>query len=390
MTDPLGQSQVLPYLLGLSKKGHQITLLSFEKEEKYTIYKQEIEALLKNTSIVWYPLKYTKKPPVLSTMIDIRKGKQLIKKLHKKNHFDIVHCRGYISMLLGMALKKKGVKIIFDMRGWWPDEKLESGFWNKSYFIPVYKYFKKLEQKFFVESDFIVSLTHASKKEIIHQFNIPENKIGVIPTCVNFQVFKAFEVSIRNRIRNKYNIPIDSKVLLYSGSLGGNYDLSLFVKFFDAFNLAFPDSYFLILSNTNKKAIEEYFIENTPNYKNIIIDSSSYSNVHEYIMAGDVGLILYGEGFSNIGRSPTKLGEYWASGLPIISLPKIGDVDSILSKGGGVIAASKTIENIKKAFEEIDYHIDKNTLRKKAIDYYSLDKGILFYLNSYKKLLRTK
>ena len=34
MTDPLGQSQVLPYLEGLAKKNYAITLISFEKEER--------------------------------------------------------------------------------------------------------------------------------------------------------------------------------------------------------------------------------------------------------------------------------------------------------------------------------------------------------------------
>ena len=32
MTDPLGQSQVLPYLAGLSKKGFRFHLISFENK----------------------------------------------------------------------------------------------------------------------------------------------------------------------------------------------------------------------------------------------------------------------------------------------------------------------------------------------------------------------
>ena len=35
MTDPLGQSQVIPYLQGLSKKGYQFYLLSCEKPEAF-------------------------------------------------------------------------------------------------------------------------------------------------------------------------------------------------------------------------------------------------------------------------------------------------------------------------------------------------------------------
>jgi len=35
MTDPLGQSQVIPYLIGLSQKGYVITIISCEKEDKF-------------------------------------------------------------------------------------------------------------------------------------------------------------------------------------------------------------------------------------------------------------------------------------------------------------------------------------------------------------------
>ena len=36
MTDPLGQSQVIPYLQGLSKHGYEIFLLSCEKKQAFT------------------------------------------------------------------------------------------------------------------------------------------------------------------------------------------------------------------------------------------------------------------------------------------------------------------------------------------------------------------
>ena len=35
MTDPLGQSQVLPYIIGLTKAGYSFHLVSFEKPDRY-------------------------------------------------------------------------------------------------------------------------------------------------------------------------------------------------------------------------------------------------------------------------------------------------------------------------------------------------------------------
>ena len=45
MTDPLGQSQVLPYLIGLSKSGYSFDLISFEKKERFNTIKNTIIVL---------------------------------------------------------------------------------------------------------------------------------------------------------------------------------------------------------------------------------------------------------------------------------------------------------------------------------------------------------
>jgi len=40
MTDPLGQSQVISYLAGLSRKGYRIHLLSSEKKNRFAQHQQ--------------------------------------------------------------------------------------------------------------------------------------------------------------------------------------------------------------------------------------------------------------------------------------------------------------------------------------------------------------
>ena len=54
MTDPLGQSQVLPYLSGLSKEGFKFHLISFEKEEKFKNHREHIQAICDRDGIVKY------------------------------------------------------------------------------------------------------------------------------------------------------------------------------------------------------------------------------------------------------------------------------------------------------------------------------------------------
>ena len=70
--EPLGQSQILPYLENLSSS-YNIYLLSFEKKEDLSnilLYKYILKKI-KNSNINWYRFRYHKYPLVISTLFDI-------------------------------------------------------------------------------------------------------------------------------------------------------------------------------------------------------------------------------------------------------------------------------------------------------------------------------
>ena len=130
LTDPLGQSQILPYIIGLSRKGHSFTIVSFEKKDIFQMNKNRIEEICQSENIQWHPLSYTKNPPVLATVFDVWKLNKITARLHKSHSYDIVHCRSYITALTGLKLKRKfNVKFIFDMRGFWADERVDGELW---------------------------------------------------------------------------------------------------------------------------------------------------------------------------------------------------------------------------------------------------------------------
>ena len=145
MTDPLGQSQVLPYIIGLSKNGYSFHLISFEKPDRFKAHKDKIDSICKKNGISWHPLFYTKRPPLFSTMWDVNRMKRKAFKLHKEHEFIIVHCRSYLSALVGLSLKKRyKVRFLFDMRGFWADERVDGALWNlkNPLYKWVYNYFK--------------------------------------------------------------------------------------------------------------------------------------------------------------------------------------------------------------------------------------------------------
>ena len=120
ITDPLGQSQILPYLFGISShKNYKIAIVSFEKTKNHLQNKDVILKKLEKNNVEWVPLKYTKYPPIFSTIWDIFKLKRAVKKLKNKG-LDLIHCRSYITTLVALDFKKKyKTPFIFDIRGFY-------------------------------------------------------------------------------------------------------------------------------------------------------------------------------------------------------------------------------------------------------------------------------
>ena len=133
MTDQLGRSQVLPYVVGLAKRGHRFTLISCEKPERSKAERAVVTQICAGAGVRWVPLTYHWRPPVLSTVYDILAMRRRAFALHRREPFQLVHCRSYMAALVGLAMKRRfGVPFIFDVRSFLPDERVESGLWPRT------------------------------------------------------------------------------------------------------------------------------------------------------------------------------------------------------------------------------------------------------------------
>ena len=118
MTDPLGQSQVIPYLAGLKKHGYNITILSCEKEQVFIAGESRIQAMLDKEGIKWMPLRYSKTPPVLSTLWDVVKLKKAAKKIIITTEKDAVRLQKFEQELKDVPffVLPIGVEFLFDSK----------------------------------------------------------------------------------------------------------------------------------------------------------------------------------------------------------------------------------------------------------------------------------
>ncbi len=393
LTDPLGQSQVLSYIKHLSAN-YSFDIVGFEKPLIYEKQKGIINDAIQNLDIRWFPVVYHKKPVILSTIYDFYRGWLVVRRQGDKHNYDLIHCRSSSIGNIALAAKKRyRAKLLFDMRGWWADEKKESGSWDSTIFYPIYLYFKKLERKLFTESDFAISLTKSGYREILDKKLKNSSNLAIIPTCVNFNIFKQYDLRTRNNIRSELGIKEEEFVILYSGSLGGNYKIDIIINLYRAAKRVNKKSKIFLVTHTNKRDIFSAMRgENIP-LDDLVIVSSNYEDVHLYLMAGDVGVIDYKRSFSTIGRSPTKMGEYWACGLPVVSKANTADVDSLIDKyeNSGFIVKTETNEEYDGIINRILMgKVNKELLREYSIDYFDLKSGVDAYNDIYEKCLSSE
>ena len=392
MTDPLGQSQVISYLIGLTKHGYTFHILSFEKKEKWISTGKEIQSLLDENNIKWFPNTFHTDPPIISKVYDKFLLLQKAKKLHRKHHYDMVHCRSYTAAEVGLYLKRTtGVKFLFDMRGFWADEKADGKSWDRSkwFWNNVYKFYKRKEADFIKESDYIISLTFAGKSEILSwKFYNDKVPVSVIPCCADEEHFKVTNGLKKKEARKNLGIDDAALVLSYLGSLGAWYMVDEMLQFFKKLQVEHPTAKFLVVTNSNHNIVLTKLSSLQLNSKDLIIMTVPFSAVPDYMYACDISISFIKPVYSKISSSPVKIGEVLSMGIPIIS-NTIGDMGKLfLEENVGILVkdfSSKSFSSAAKLVNECIL-IDPKSIREVAVKYYNLQEGIAKYATVYEEI----
>ena len=204
MLDPLGQSQVLPYLRELAKQGVHFTLLSFERASAFETDGPDRCAVLKRqlaeANIEWHWLPYHEKPSMPATAYDVIVGTRYAQKLARQNKVEMVHARSHIPATIGLRLKRRlGVKLIFDLRGLMAEEYVDAEHWRRN--GAPYRATKLMERRILSNADAVVTLTEKiwpiikdweglRNREVVHE---------VVPCCADLELFNFKEQDRQQR-----------------------------------------------------------------------------------------------------------------------------------------------------------------------------------------------
>lgn len=379
LTDTLGQSQILPYLCGLADEGYVITIISFEKSHTFQNIGSHIAHLCRKHNLSWIPLKYHKSPPILSTLYDLLMLREAVNEIMRKQSIAILHCRSYVTSLVGMWAKEKfGAKFIFDMRGFWADERVDGGLWRMRNPISkrLYNFFKRKEKHFLRHADHVVALTANASKEI-KSWQCTVAPISVIPTCVDMQLFNPAAV-VSQTLRRSLSISPEDFVLVYLGSWGTWYMTDDILRFFSALVARQPNSWMLILTPDHPDLTTFPFASRT------IVRKVTRTEVPAYLSIGDASICFIKPAYSKKASSATKIAEAWAMNLPVVTNPGWGDIDKLNASGMPLLLCDLT-GDLDSVVTEL-MHWQKKDTREKLIGTFDLHSGIRKYGDIYRSL----
>jgi len=333
MLDPLGQTQVIPYLKQLAEAGVEFTLLSFEREVAYTPGGRErcrqLHEELKQHQIDWHRLPYHKTPSLPATAYDVFAGTSLARKLVRTKQIALVHARSHIPATIALRLKRRlGTKMIFDVRGLMADEYVDANHWRKDS-VP-YRLTKNAERRALTAADGVVTLTQTiwdviKNWDSLRDRNVPH---AVVPCCADLELFR-FDDAVRAQRRRELGIE-DRFVIVYSGSIDGWYLTEEMCDFFVTLRAQNPTAFFLWLTNGNRERIKKLMTDRSVSTDDFQIISVLPAEVPSYLSAADAGLAFIKNCFSKQASSPTKYAEYLGCGLPLVINAGIGDSDALI------------------------------------------------------------
>ena len=383
MLEPLGQSQVLAYLKRLAAD-RPIHLISFEKADDWANV-AERERLARDISasgIVWHPLRYHKRPTAVATAWDIASGMRLGLWLVLRHRLRIVHARSYVSSVMALGIKRiKGLRYLFDMRGFWADERVDGNLWPRT--GRMYRVSKGFERRFLLAADHVVSLTHAAVTEM-QRFPYLQGRmppVTVIPTCADLTRFKPLP---RTQERAGF-------VLGYVGSAGTWYLFDEVVACFAELLRLRPDARFLIVNRGEHAYIRERLAAAGVPAESVELTTATHAEVPQQIARMDAGIFFIRQVFSKQASAPPKLAELLGCGVPCLGNAGVGDMAEVL-EGERVGVALKSFDEaaLAKGLQDLLQLAADPATRARCVEaaqkHFSLDEGVRRYAAVYGQL----
>lgn len=387
--EPLGASQIVAYLERLADRA-AITLVTFEKpgDIEDADRMARMRARLERAGIAWIPLRYHKRPPALSTAWDVLVGCRAACRWARAGRPGIVHVRGYVAALIGLYARRwHRERLLFDMRGFWVDEKVEAGHWPPGGIL--FRLGKHFERRFLERADAVVSLTHAGVRELPRLGRVRDHvPIEVIPTCADLDRFQPGAADEAQR----RELGLDGALVVGCvGTLHNWYLRDDTLSYLAWLARRVDRMKALIVTRDDHETLCRDAVRCGLPPDRLVLVRAAFDEMPALMRLMQVGVIFIRVGFSKRASAATKLAELLGCGVPVIINDGIGDSGSIVRDGHvGLVLSEATPAAFDRADADVRELLRDGDLstrcREVARREFSLAAGVARYAALYDQL----
>jgi glycosyltransferase involved in cell wall biosynthesis len=388
LTEPLGRRQVLPYVLGLARRGWKYTVVSFEKAETADDEaRRQVRVMLDAADIEWIPRRYHKRPSLGATAFDVSTG--IASGLARRDGMALIHARSTVPAVMAETVSTlRRVPWIFDVRGLMAEEYADGGHWPRDGYL--YRLTSGFEGRLLRRASGRVFLTERIRDELGQRPDWKEKPTEVIPCAVERDAFAG--KAVPGEVRARLGLGA-GPVLTYSGSLGSWYRLREMLDFYEIAAGEIEGLSLLIVTPNESEARQA--VAAHPLVARIRVVRARPEEVPAYLAAADAGLCFLGDHHSKNASSPTKYGEYLAAGLAVITNPWTGDAARLAGEKPWILVDGFSRAAYDTAARELRARLSQpEALREAARDLanreFSLDEAVRRYDALYRRVLEQR
>lgn len=381
LLEPLGQSQVMAYLRGLSRD-YAITLITYEKDDdrndtaRMAAAHAECEAL----GITWLPQRFLPRPKVVAPALSMSRMAWLVRREVRRRGIRLIHARSYIPAAVAMAVSRMtAVPFIFDMRALWPEELITAGRLRRGSLL--HRRIVVAERACLRRAAGVVSLTHAAVDHLRREYpdDLAGQRLVVIPTCADLYRFTPSGTLPQKRV-----------IGCLGTMLSGWFRIDWLRSFLSVVVQREPELQIELTTRDQPDVLRRALGPDLG--ERVHIAPADPRDVPDVLRRQTASVMFFTDGLSKLGSSPTRMGEILGCGLPVVANEGVGDVARIIQRYRvGVLAHSADAADMERAWDELQQLLRDPELaarcRQAAEEVFSLRAGTDSYRALYADIL---
>lgn len=355
---PLGRSQVVRIASGLAARGLPQHIASLERASDLAD-SGRVEALareLGGLGIGWSRGAYLPGGGAGAFARNVARLTALSLRQTMRRGPHVVVARSFSTGPTAVALKRlRGARFIYDIRGFWVERRLQTSLSGAS--PRVSSALRALDRLVYRESAAVVSLTELGA-DIVRGGRFGEwdaKKPAVcVPTCVDYDVFRPDLTGAERTIPEEIDARLEKRLVIgYVGSVNADYRVAESVRLFRFLLERRNDALLLCLTGDRAEMQEIVAREGVPDAA-VVFAKATHEEMPAWLSRVDWGLLLLEADFSKSASMPTKLGEFFASGVRPVHFGCNAEVgDWVMRTGSGITLGDLTDASLRRAADAI-------------------------------------